>query len=345
MSRKEDHIEICQRPNVQANHDYWDDLSFVHNAVPEMDMDEIALRTRLFGKPLQAPIVIAAMTGGTPKAEVINKNLAAAAAQVGVAMGVGSQRAGLEDPALAATYEVVKEFDVPLVFGNVGAPQLVARENRIELEHLQRAMEMVDADVMALHLNFVQEVAQPEGDTKAKGVLAKIKQYSSMIPIIAKETGAGISRQTAIELKDAGVKGFDVGGMSGTSFSAVEALRAAKVNDKTREQIGNLFKDWGIPTPVSVLQTDVGLPRIATGGIRHGLDAARALALGADAAGMAAAFLAPALESKEAVVRKLEQTINEVKAVMLLTGAKDLENLRSRQLIATGPLREWLQEI
>src|SRR3989337_124649 len=204
--RKAEHVNIILQENVSAEYNFWNDVRLVHDAVPEVDLDDIDTSVRLCGKQLAAPLVISSMTGGFGMGREINANLAKAAAEVGVAMGVGSQRAALEKPELAPTYAVVKDFDVPLLFANLGAPQLVPQEGKraYGLADAKKAIEMVGADALIIHLNFLQEVVQPEGDRRAKGCLAAIRSLAAKFPVMAKETGAGISRETAARLKQTG---------------------------------------------------------------------------------------------------------------------------------------------
>ncbi|MDD4307516.1 MAG: type 2 isopentenyl-diphosphate Delta-isomerase [Thermoplasmata archaeon] len=344
FERKADHIEICLNKDVNASRKYWDDINMLHRALPELDMDRIDTSVELFGRKLAAPIIISAITGGFEGAEKVNRNLAKAAAEVGVGMGVGSQRPALEHVELAQSYEVVREFDVPLMIGNVGAPQLVEQRKRHAFgpDDCKKAMEMIDADILAVHLNFLQEIVQPEGDTKAKGCTEAIGKIAKQIPVLVKETGAGLSRDIAQELRLKGVKGFDVGGLGGTSFSAVEFHRAVNRNEETLSRLGETFWNWGIPTPVSILDADVGLPIIATGGLCTGLDAAKALALGASAGGFSRKMLKPATESSEAVVKELNMIIAELKAAMFLTGSSNIQDLQSAQMVVTGHLSEWM---
>jgi isopentenyl-diphosphate delta-isomerase len=347
QERKADHIEICANENVNAEYNHWDDITFVHNALPEVDLDDIELKIKLFGKTLQAPIIIAAITGGYSGAEKINRNLAKAAEAVGIGMGVGSQRPALKDRSLSKSYEVLKEYDIPLRIGNTGAPQIIDQKGdpALEPEDIGFAMEMVGADIMAVHLNYLQEIAQPEGDHDAEGCMEAIRQMALHFPILAKETGAGISKHVALSLKHAGVFGIDVGGMGGTSWLAVEYYRARKEKDELRMRLGKTFWNWGIPTPVSVVEANVGLPIIATGGIRNGLDVARAICIGASAAGTANHLLKPALEGAEAVVMELEMMIQELKVAMFLTGSANCKELSDKGLVVTGPTRQWLEEL
>ncbi len=344
--RKEDHVEICLKEDVKAHYSYWDDIHFMHHALPEINFSDIDIRTNILGKKLSAPIIISAITGGYDKAKDINRNLAKAASKLNIGLGVGSQRAALENKSLVGTYSVVKEYDIPLVIGNIGAPQLISQHDTkaINPEKIEEAFEMINADVLAIHLNYLQEVVQPEGNVNAKGCLAEIKRLALKYPIIAKETGSGISRKTAQALRKAGVIGIDVGGLGGTSFSAVEVYRAKNKGDKLREGIGRTFWDWGIPTPVSVVEADVGLEIIATGGIRNGIDVARALAMGADSAGMAGALLEAATQSSEKVEEQIESIIHELKVTMFLTGSKNLSDLRSQEVVVTGRTRDWMEQ-
>lgn len=343
--RKAEHVGIILQENVSAEYNFWNDVRLVHDALPEIDMDDIDTSVTLFGKRLEAPLVISSMTGGFGLGREINENLAAAAAEAGVAMGVGSQRAALEKPDLEGTYAVVKDHAVPLRFANVGAPQLVpqAGKRAYGLADAKRAMEMVDADVLIVHLNFLQEVVQPEGDRRAKGVLAAVRALARHLPVMAKETGAGMSRDVAVRLKDAGVKGIDVGGLGGTSFSAVEYYRARKEASTLKERLGATFWNWGIPTPASVILANVGLPIVATGGVRTGLDVAKGIALGASAAGIAKPMLEAAKVSAAAVAAELHGIIEELKAAMFLTGASSVPELRERHAIVTRPTADWLE--
>jgi len=342
--RKAEHVNVILNENVSAEYNYWNDVHLVHRALPEIDLDDIDVSCALFGKKLQAPLVISSMTGGFGMGREINANLAKAAAEVGVAMGVGSQRAALEKPDLVDTYAVVKDYDVPLRFANLGAPQLIAQEGKraYGLDDARRAMAMIDAHVLIVHLNFLQEVVQPEGDRRARGVIASVSKIALKLPVMAKETGAGISREVALLLKKAGAKGIDVGGLGGTSFSAVEYYRARKEAHSLKERLGSTFWNWGIPTPASVVLANVGLPLVATGGVRSGLDVAKAIALGASAAGMAKPMLEAAKVGAGAVVEELRAVIEELKAAMFLVGASNLRQLRGVRCIVNRPTSDWI---
>src|SRR2546422_1270060 len=280
--RKAEHVDIILNENVSAEYNYWNDVHLVHRALPEIDLDDINVSVKFFGTRLEAPLIISSMTGGFGMGKEINGNLAKAAAEVGVAMGVGSQRAALEKPELEPTYAVVKDYGVPLVFANLGAPQLVPQEGKraYGVADARKAITMIEADAIIIHLNFLQEVVQPEGDRRAKGCLPAIKALATKFPLMAKETGAGISRETAQKLKAAGVRAIDVGGLGGTSFSAVVHYLAPTEAASLKERLGATFWDLGVPTPASLLFAGGGLPLVGAGGARSGLDDAKGCALG-----------------------------------------------------------------
>jgi len=341
--RKADHIEIALEENVCGGYRYWDDVKMVHCALPEVDMSEIDTSCEIFGRKLAFPLIVTAITGGYPKAEKINSNLAEACQELQIGMGVGSERAAVENGA-DASYTILKEYDVPLRIGNVGAPQLI-RQNRkkaFTMDQVKQAMEIIEADVMAIHLNFLQEVAQPEGDTNAKGCLEAIRKVAQEVPSIVKETGAGISHDVAMKLKGSGIIGMDISGTGGTSFSAVERFRAERLGDARCADIGKVFSDWGIPAPASVLEANVGLPIIASGGLEDGLQVAKALALGASCGGIARGVLKEALISPKAVEERLILIREELRAAMFLTGSANVASLSSKDCIVTGKTAEWI---
>ncbi len=342
QQRKAEHIRVSLDEDVASAYDYWNDVKLVHDALPEIDLDEVDTSTVLFGKKLACPLMVTAITGGHPDAEIINRNLAEACANLRIGLGVGSQRPALEKGS-RKSYEVIKEFDVPLKVGNIGAPQLIPQRKKraFGISDARKAIDMIDADLLAIHLNFLQEIAQPEGDTKAKGCYDGIRALSRELPILIKETGAGISRQVAARLKGIGIRGLDVAGAGGTSFSKVEGRRAAMLGDRRCERIADTFAEWGIPAPVSVMWADVGLPIIASGGIENGLQAAKGIAVGADCAGLARAVLREAMESREAVEKKLSLIVEELRIAMFLTGSRNVRELGNAQRIITGTTREW----
>ena len=336
--RKADHIDICVNERTAPGYCYWDDVRFVHNALPEIDADDIDTTCWLFGKKLEFPLIVTAITGGFKGAEKINSNIAEACAELGIGMGVGSERAGVTGTC-PESYSVIKEFDVPLVIGNVGAPQLVPQKSKdmFSAEMVGQAKDLIDADVVAIHLNYLQN---------AKGVRDAIRSLAREYPIMVKETGAGISRDVADRLKGIGILGMDIAGMGGTSFSAVELYRAMKVEDDVRTSMGETFFDWGIPSPVSLHECrGCGLPLIASGGILDGIHVAASVAMGATCAGVANAVLREATESAQAVIDKLTIIKEELRAAMLLTGSADLAALSKARHVVLGETRQWIDAL
>lgn len=344
-ARKQDHMEICLNKDVVSGKDFWSMVKLFHRAAPETDMDDISTGCRLLGKDISAPIVISAITGGYSGAETINQRLAAAAEKLGVPMGVGSQRPALEDKKHRKSYEVVARYDPPLVFGNIGAPQLIPQKgkNSMDIDKCKEALEMINGDYLAVHFNYLQEVIQPEGDDRGANIMAALGELARHIPVIAKETGAGISSEIALEFQEAGVRAIDIGGMGGTSFSAVEYHRT-KV--KSQKNLAELLWDWGIPTPVSIIECrrTIRLPLIATGGVRNGLHAAKALAMGAEAVGIAGGILPYVTRSEKDTVSYLENVIRELKTVMFLMGCNSIDDLRCQRVVVTGELRDWMED-
>lgn len=344
--RKSEHIDICIAEDVAPEFSYWNNIKFIHNALPEVNADEIDLTAEVFGKKLEFPFIVTAITGGFPGAAKINGNIAEACSELGIGMGIGSERAGINgiDP---ESYSVVKDYDIPLVIGNVGAPQLIKQhsKDRFTSEDIEKAKDLVDADLVAIHLNFLQEVVQPEGDTNAKGCFDAIRDLSEKYPIIVKETGAGISKEVASRLKGTGIRGMDIAGTGGTSFAAVEFYRAAMVGDIVHTNMGATFIDWGIPAPVSLLEARNGLPIIASGGIQDGKHVAASIAMGACCAGAANLVLEEAVESADAVKTKLITVREELRAAMLLTGCENIKQLSRARYLVLGETKEWMDAL
>jgi len=333
--RKLEHILLCTHYDVEYKKDTgFKDVEFVHNALTQVDTEKIDLSIELLGKELQSPIMITAITGGHPIAFRINKALAKAAEKLGIGLGVGSQRAGIEDPSLEATYTIARE-EAPstLLIGNIGAPQI---------EYAETAVEMIDADALAIHLNPLQESIQPGGDINSSGLLDSIKRIveNIKVPVLVKETGAGICAEDARRLEEIGVAAIDVAGAGGTSWAAVETYRAEE------KHLGRLYWDWGMPTAAStveVVQT-VKIPVIASGGIRSGLDAAKAIALGADAVGIALPVLKVAQKSYREVINVISRFNESLKVAMYLVGARNIEELKRAPIVIKGETRTWLRE-
>ena len=351
-ARKADHLRLSASGDVDAlAGPGWDDVRLVHEALPEVDQCAIDLSVSFLGRDLRAPLVIAGMTGGHRTAHDVNAVLARAAERHGLAMGVGSQRAALRRAELAYTYTVVRS-SAPTAFliANIGAPQLIAQGDvsPLRLDEVSAAIEMIRADALAVHLNFLQESVQPEGERRALGCAAAIAGVVAhvAVPVLAKETGAGMSQTTAVRLRDLGVKALDVGGVGGTSFAAVEGLRASAQGASGAQRLGEVFRDWGIPTPVCVAGVQpAGLPVIATGGIRTGLDAAKAMALGATLVGVARPLLQAALEGDAAVDAWIEQFLSELRTTLFLTGSGDLPSLRRKPRVVTGVTKAWIEQL
>ncbi|MEM2896736.1 MAG: type 2 isopentenyl-diphosphate Delta-isomerase [Candidatus Bathyarchaeia archaeon] len=343
--RKLDHIAICSKEFVESKvSPGFEDVSFIHKALPEVNMQEIDFKTKFFSHELKAPIIIESMTGGTRKALKINSLLANLTERFGLAMGVGSQRAAIENPKLVHTYRIVREVaPESFIIANIGCSQIL-NKNGVELA--KAACEMIDANALMIHLNPLQESIQKEGETDFEGVLGRISDvtHSIDLPIIVKETGAGISCEVAKVLESSGVSGIDVAGLGGTSWAAVEYYRAKKVRDRVRECLGKTFWDWGIPTVISLIEVanSVKIPVIASGGIRNGVHVAKSIALGAEVAGIALPLLKLVDLGKEELENKILTIIEELRLSMFLVGASDLDELKEAPLILTGKVREWI---
>lgn len=350
--RKGDHLRVAAAGGVDTPvGPGWDDIHLVHSALPRVGMDTVDCSAELLGRTLRAPLVIAAMTGGHHDAREVNRRLAAAADRHGLAMGVGSQRAALRRPELAHTYAIAREA-APSAFliANVGAAQLIeqAGDDRIDQAGIRVAVEMIGADALAVHLNFLEEMVQTEGDRRVHGIREALRAAvaDSPVPAVAKETGAGLSREVAIELAELGFSALDVGGAGGTSFAAVEQRRAAERGDRRGARLGHTFRDWGLTTAVSVVgAAGAGLPVIATGGVRTGLDAAKALALGASAVSVGRPLLAAALEGEGAVDEWVGHFLEELRGAVFLSGARSCRELAGVSRVVTGETRLWLDDL
>ena len=345
--RKTDHIHICLNKDVEAKKvtTGFEDIFLMHRALPELNLEEIDLSTEVFGHKFSAPIMISSITGGAEEALKINASIAEAVEELGLGMGVGSQRAALENPKLRRTYAIVrKKAPTAFLAANIGAPQ-ITRDYTIK--DVKRAVEMIEADALMVHLNPLQEAVQPEGEAFYSGALEKIRKIAESldVPVIVKETGAGIAAEDAKKLKEAGVAGIDVAGAGGTSWAAVECYRANQRGDYFAEEVGKAFWDWGIPTAVSVIEVvqSVNISVIASGGVRSGLDVAKALGLGADLAGFALPVLRPAVEGSEKVKEKIKIIIQQLRTSMFLVGAGSTERLKEIPIIVLGRTAEWLK--
>lgn len=338
--RKKEHLELCETDKVKfkTKSTGFENYEFKHYAVTEVDINKIELKSRFLGKKINYPFLISCMTGGTDEANNINARLAVVAENLGIPIGVGSQRQAMENDEFSYSFKVVRKNapNVP-VLSNIGAAQVTHLKS---VSQLQKIVDMIEADALVIHINPLQELLQGEGEINFKGLLKKIRLIVKKlkIPVIAKEVGAGISNEAAKKLLEVGIKGIDVAGAGGTSWAGVEILRTKKNED-------NHFWDWGLPTSfcikeVSKLKTKFKFTLIGSGGISNGLEAAKALALGADIIASARPVL---IKLNETGIQGTEEFIkgmfNEIKQIMFLTGSKNLKELRNKKLLEWKFLR------
>lgn len=342
--RKRDGINLPIEKNVQAKFSstYLEYIRLVHNALPELNYDEIDLSTNFLGHAFSYPIIIDSMTGGTPEATIINSRLGQLAEKYGLGMGLGSQRAGLSHKELEETYSIARQYGPnAFLIANIGGAQLA---KGFSIENIFKIIDMINANAVVVHLNPLQELIQPEGEVRYKGVLNRIAELVKSIskPVIVKEVGAGISKEVAIKLRDKGISCINVAGSGGTSWAGVEKYRAELAHNDIKISLGDLFWDWGIPTALSILQvrSAVDLPIIASGGLRNGLDMAKSIVLGADMCAMAFPFLRMAIRSFEDLCMFTEKLIAELKSTMFLVGSKDILTLQKSKYFLTGPLAQ-----
>lgn len=340
VSRKDDHIRINLEEDVQFRSltTGLERYRFQHTALPELNLADVSLATRIFNKSLSAPLLISSMTGGSERARQINHTLAAAAQAAGIAMGLGSMRAAIERPETANTFQVRAAAPDILLFANLGAVQF---NYGYDINQCRRVVELAQADALVLHLNALQEAVQPEGNTNFAGLLKKIEAVckglaAEGVPVIAKEVGWGFSRDDARRLAEAGISAIDVAGAGGTSWSQVEMHRAANDHDK---RVAAAFIDWGIPTAEAiqnVKEAAPGLTIIASGGLRDGIDVAKCIALGASLGGMASPFLKAAAKSVDDVVQTIDELKRELRIVLFVTGSQNIAALQSKPPVAVS---------
>ncbi|MGD2142865.1 MAG: type 2 isopentenyl-diphosphate Delta-isomerase [Anaerolineae bacterium] len=326
--RKSEHLRINLEEDVVSTgvSTGFERYRFLHSALPGISLENIDTRTRLLGRVVEAPLLISSMTGGTPEAGCINRRLAEAVQEAGIGMGLGSQRAAIEDPSLANTYRVRDVAPDILLFANLGAVQL---NHGYGPDECRRAVDTVEADALILHLNPLQEALQPDGDTDFADLLSKIELVCRVldVPVVAKEVGWGISDVVARQLADTGVAAIEIAGSGGSSWSLVEMHRAETSHQRA---VAAAFGDWGIPTAESLLMVQAGAPEvpvIASGGIRSGIQIGKAIALGAAACGVARPFLHAASESSAAVVELIRIFVDQLRVAMFATGASDIDAL------------------
>jgi len=330
--RKSEHMHIVLHESVNSSLlNGFEKYQFEHQALPEIDLADVDLKTLFFNHELQSPLLISSMTGGNKETAQINRVLAKVAQHAGIALGVGSQRAGLEDPEKMAYFKVRDVAPDILLFSNLGAVQL---NYSYSVENCQRAVEMIQADALILHLNPLQEALQPEGNTNFKGLLKKIEAICKKltVPVIVKEVGWGISFKVARELASAGVAAIDVAGAGGTSWSEVERFR---IKDEIRKRVAEGFKNWGIPTANSILEVKEGAPKvriIASGGLTNGIEVAKSIALGASLAGLAARFIKSASISEDETQNLVSEINLQLKICMFAAGIKDINTLKLAKL-------------
>lgn len=338
--RKADHLDLCATDDVafKGRTTLLECVRLLHQSLPETTFDAIDTRVRLLGKELRAPLVIAAMTGGHERAAEINRALATVAEELGYGFGLGSQRAMQKRPETSWTYQVREHAPNALLFSNVGVVQ--ARD--MSTDEIAGLIAEVGADALCVHMNPAMELVQPEGDRDFTGGLQTFQRLWAEldVPVVAKETGNGISRQVAEKLRSIGIRHADTSGAGGTSWVGVETLRASGEG----RALGEALWDWGIPTAASVRYcVDAGMTTIATGGIRNGMDVARAIALGASCAGIARnvyrAFLDGGIDGTRDFLLQVER---ELRSVMLLCGATTIEALQQAPRIISGELRDWI---
>lgn len=339
--RKQEHLRICLEEEVGSGITTGlERYALRHCALPEMALEEVRTETIFLGHPLRAPLLISAMTGGTPAARDINQRLATVAQDLGLAMGLGSQRTFLADPSVLGTYQVRRYAPDILLLANLGAVQL---NHGMTVSDCLRAVESVEADALVLHLNPLQEALQPEGDTDFRGLLAKIEHVCHQLPcpVVVKEVGWGLSAEVARHLVEAGVSALDIGGAGGTSWSEVERYRSRSEADAA---LAAAFINWGIPTADALLEVRHALPNvplIASGGLENGVDMALCLALGADLCGMARTLLAPASESAETLHATIEIILRQLRVAMFCVGACTLTALDSSKVYRRCQEHPW----
>jgi len=354
FNRKEEHLKIPIEYDVQHSINYFDDIKLNHHAIPEIDLEEIDLKFNFFNKQISAPICISAITGGHPVSKEINKILAQAAEEENIIMSVGSQRIGLEDPSTLDSFNIVREVAPTIpVIGNLGLGQVSSPY--FKQEDLNACIDMVNADVMAIHLNALHELVQYKGNISYSNFRRNFKKIrdNTKMPLIAKEVGSGINQDVASIIDELGFDGFDVGGAGGTSFAAIESKRNNFDSDKYSRNPADVFREWGIPTPVSIVNVRKVSKKltIATGGLKTGIDIAKSIVLGADIGGFAYKFLKSSWQDRKNdtisnTLREIGTLKNELRSSLWLMNANNLEELKNKveKCVIIGDLYTWLNQ-
>ncbi len=348
FQRKDDHIKISINENINSRNTTWlEYVRFVHNSLPGINLKDIDISMKFLGKQINAPIIIGSLTGGTKLGLEINTKLAEAAEKFQIPLMVGSQRIQLEYPDTSKAFTSIRKSapNIPII-ANLGISQLIQMEN---FNSIEKIIHSIEADAIAIHLNPLQEIIQPEGETDFSNAMEKISQLNDYlkIPLIIKETGAGLSKNVSNKLINMGIKYLDVSGLGGTSFAAVEYSRAKKQNNHLKSIIGNTFLDWGIPTAASIIETRTvakdSTVIIGSGGIRNGLEIAKSIAIGANISAIAQPFLKRAFNNLKEVESFIETLISELKSAMFLTGCKKIKDLKNSDYAILPPLSTWLE--
>jgi len=354
FNRKEEHLKIPLEHDVQHSVNYFEDIKLIHHAIPEIDLEEIDLTFNFFNKKISAPICISAITGGHPVSKEINEILAKAAEEENIIMSVGSQRIGLEDPSTIDSFKIAREHAPTIpVIGNLGLGQVSSTS--FKEEDLTNCIEMINADAMAIHLNALHELVQYKGNISYRNFRQNFKKIreSTDIPLIAKEVGTGINQELALMLDELGFDGFDVGGTGGTSFAAIESKRNNFDNDKYSRNPADVFREWGIPTPVSIVNVRSISQKltIATGGLKTGIDIAKSIVLGADIGGFAYNFLKSSWKDRKYntisnTVREIRTLKHELRSSMWLMNLSNLSELKNKRekCVILGNLYFWFNQ-
>lgn len=343
--RKNEHIRVTLLEDVQHKTSTWfEDIILIHNSLPEIEYDKIDMRTKLFDRVFDYPLLIDSITGGTSLAKDINERLAELAAKYNIPISCGSQKSMLVNKELLSTYKVIKEVCPNCyLIGNIGAHDLTTKP----IEIVDELISAINADALAIHLNPLQEVIQTGGRVSYAGIIDTIRNVVDAVdvPVIVKETGAGISMKVARVLESVGVSAINVAGAGGTNWALVEAYRSLYRGDKFLANVAETFSTWGIPTAASLIEvlSAVNIPVIASGGIRNGIDVVKSLVLGAKMAGLAYPFVKEYFRGPAHLEQLINKLIFEIKTTMFLIGAKDVPSLKNAEYVIIGNLFRWIE--